>query len=114
LNESSAGTSSASVAIGAWTLSSVCAPTQTEISVLGPEYKFAETESLGVPEGKAEVLNFNEGRGVETNVVSGKQELLNAYIYSATAMEHLELEITDEKGGLFNSCTIAGSATPAS
>jgi len=112
----SSATAAEKVAIGPWTLLATCAPTQTTISVEGPEYKYAETESLGKPGTPGEILNFNEERGVETGVAAGQQELVSAYIYTATAMEHLELELVDvkEKGALFNSCKILGSATPAS
>ncbi len=111
LNTTSAS-GAGSVAIGPWTLSTDCAPSETDIAVEGPEYKYAETESLGKIGETAKVLNFNEERGVSASIPSGDQELLTAVIYSGTAMEHLELEITDEPG-LFNSCRIIGSATPA-
>jgi hypothetical protein len=105
------------VSFGPWTLLVTCAASETHISVEGPEYKYAETESLsaGKPGEPGEILNFSEERGVETGIASNQQELVSAYIYSATAMEHLEVELVDvkEKGALFNSCKVLGSATPA-
>jgi hypothetical protein len=96
--------------VGLWTLSMTCTAADVQMTINGPG-AISYTESLG-SFNKAATTASNSGGadGFTSDIGSGGQQGISAFLTSGTTMEQLNLEITADEGA----CEVLGDAIPAS
>lgn len=112
----SASSPTEKVAFGPWTLTNFCGTNEDVWEVEGPG-TFSDTIVRGKPEATATAVNENGAIGstrLEESVPSGFQSNVHMIVASGSAMEVLDIEVTAVHEGLFETCEVVGTATPAS
>jgi hypothetical protein len=116
LKGSSASSSTETASFGPWTLSNFCGTAEDSWGVEGPG-NFSDTIVRGKVGATASAENENgeiASTRLEESVLSGFQSNVHMFVSSGSTVEELDIEVTAVHAGLFETCEVVGTATPAS